>query len=224
MSDGATERPAVTDSVADGDIPSELFQVTVTGAGVELTRTVDQATAVNIIAIAIGGAVAKPSYSYSMTIPLSPSAGTPHGQGADEAGNDDQLDSRITIGEYLDECNATKFPEKITAIGSFLELKLGQQSFTRDEVKSQFRPAGEALPGNYSRDFNDAIAQRWIAEDANEKGQYFVTKTGKAAITAKFDRSIRRATATRRRRPTAKPESTDSSSADDADVLDLEDE
>lgn len=140
---------------------------------------------------------------------------------------DDEIDPHITIGEYIDECGAQRFPAKITAIGNFLELRLGQPSFNKEEVKSQFRPAGEAQPGNFHRDFSDAITQRWISEVPGEAGQYFVTKTGKAAIAGKFDRSLRRPTPTRRKKATTKPGNGDASASSDdnieTDLQDLDD-
>ncbi|WP_145013792.1 hypothetical protein [Mycobacterium marseillense] len=221
MSEQATGGASVTDPVAENDVQSELFTVAVTGNGVELTRTVDQATALNVIATVLGGAATATSGTYFTsftptasritTPPLRPSGS-----------NSDRIDPDTTVGEYIDDCGAQPFPAKITAIGNFLELKLGQASFTKEEIKSQFRPAGEAQPANFHRDFNSAIAQRWIAEVPNENGQYFVTKTGKAAIAAKFDKSSRRATTSRGRKPIAKSGSDDSTSANDPDLTDLD--
>ncbi|WP_018599393.1 hypothetical protein [Mycobacterium sp. 155] len=218
MSEEYTKIPPSADPVEIDDIQPDLFQISVKGTGVELTRTVDQVTALHVIATVLGGGAAAPAAAGATTyVPQStvaaPSVETQRKAGYDAAASEG-LDPHTTIGEYIDECGATQFSAKITAIGNFLELRLGQSSFTREEVKSQFRPAGEAQPGNYSRDFNDAITQRWIAEDPNEKGQYFVTKTGKTAIASKFDKSTRRAAPPRRRKTTSKTDSGDSSTAD----------
>jgi hypothetical protein len=79
------------------------------------------------------------------------------------------------------------------------------------------------VPSNYSRDFADAIAQRWVAEDPAAKGQYYVTNTGKAAISEKFDKPIRR-TPARRKKAAAKSDNGDSGSTDGTDLQDLDDE
>lgn len=231
MPDEDTERRPDGDFVVEDDIQPDLFEVSVKGTGVALTRTVDQTTALSVIATVLGGAATGPAPAYAPQVPAPSGVGTQRSTGStgstgstDEA-NTGGLDPRMTIGEYIDECNARQFPAKITAIGNWLELKLGQKSFTREEVKSQFRPAGEAQPANYSRDFNDAITQRWIAEEPNEKGQYFVTKTGKAAIAAKFDKSTRRAAPpARRRRSATKSDSGDSTSTDNRELQDLDDD
>jgi hypothetical protein len=225
MSDEDTEVPPSTDPVEIEDVQPDLFEVSVKGAGVALTRTVDQPTALSVIAIVLGGGAAPPVPAHVSHASPAPLVNRQRDPGPSTVAGGDSLDPNTTIGEYLDECESRQFPAKITAIGNFLELRLGQSSFTRDEIKSQFRPAGETQPANYSRDFNDAITQRWIAEDPNEKGQYFVTKTGKAAIAARFDRSIRRAAPTRRKKPTAKSNNgADSTSAENTNLTDLDDE
>ncbi|WP_100469099.1 hypothetical protein [Mycobacteroides abscessus] len=205
MSDIDTDDLSVSDGVDETAVQPDMFTVSVKGTGVELTRTVDQATALNVISTVLGGAVV-PARQPTAAHPVNPVMESHRQTGTIGAEIAEGLDPYTTVGEYIDECQAKQFSAKITAIGHFLALRLGQDSFTREEVKSQFRPAGEAQPANFSRDFADAIAQRWIAEDPNEKGQYFVTKTGRAAIAAKFDRSSRKSTPARRRKSVAKPD------------------
>ncbi|WP_406815048.1 hypothetical protein [Mycobacterium sp. M23085] len=221
MADFDSQHSPDTDVVAKDDRPSELFTVSVKGTGVELTRTVDQATALHVISIVLGGAGVAPQ-----AVPQAPAANPNPTQRDVGSGShpetDDNFDPSTTVGEYIDACGARQNPAKITAIGRYLQLKLGQDTFTRDEVKSQFRPAGETPPGNYSRDFADAIAQRWIAEDPHAKGQYYVANTGIAAIAAKFDKSTRRATPARRKRTAAKSDNGDTTSDDTTEAQDLD--
>ncbi|HEY5853644.1 MAG TPA: hypothetical protein VIW24_06210 [Aldersonia sp.] len=220
MSEIRTDDTTGAVDVEKHDPAPNTFTVSVEGPGVQLARTVDQTTALSVITTLLGGGLPATSSS-----PGAPAAAPPrHLSGVtkvDGAATDGDIDAGITVGEYLDECEAQKFPAKITAIGHFLQKKLEQTYFTREEVKSQFPQAGEAPPANFSRDFNDAIAQKWIAE-ANEKGQYLVTRTGRNAIAAKFDKTTRRVTPTRRRRSsTAKTDSGDAGRADNADSQDL---
>jgi hypothetical protein len=224
MSESDTDWSYDTPVGEENDIRPDLFTVTVKGTGVELTRTVDQTTALNVIATVLGGTASPAAAAFIPQGPTTPRVGTQRDTNDGAAANAETIDTDTTIGEYIDDCNAQQFPAKITAIGRFLELKLGQTSFTREEVKSQFRPAGEPLPGNFSRDFNDAITQRWIAEVPGEQGQYFVAKTGRAAIAANFDKSTRRAAPARRRKPTAKSDSEGSTSADNTDFKTLDDD
>jgi hypothetical protein len=224
MSEFDTEQLRDEDAVVEGIRP-DLFTVSVKGTGVELTRTVDQATALSVIGTVLSGGAGAPAASpaYIPQTPRTPGPGTQRDTTDAAAANGATLDPEMTIGEYIDDCNAQQFPAKITAIGRFLELKLGQSSFTRDEIKSQFRPAGEALPTNFSRDFGEAITQRWIAEVPGESGQYFVPKTGRAAIAAKFDKSMRRATPARRKK-TTKLDNASTTSDGTADTQNLDDD
>jgi hypothetical protein len=194
MPDVTTDGPLDTGPVASDDIATETFTVSVTGNGVELTRKVDQATALGVIATVLSGGTAPLAVPSAPGVPMTPSGtANPRRSVRDATEHGGDVEARMSVGEYLDQCEARQNPAKITAIGHYLEAKLGQGSFTRDEVKSQFRPAGEKVPGNYSRDFADAIAQRWIAEDPDAKGRYYVTNPGKTAIAEKFGKPIRRA-------------------------------
>jgi hypothetical protein len=232
VSEEATELDSGPDPAPDpapglqGDVPPDMFKVSVTGTGVALARTVDQATALSIIGIALGGSASPAAPPGNSSPPPGRPAyvapAPPHDPTSVTGTGDEEIDPHITIGEYIDECGAQGYPAKITAIGNFLEIRIGKTSFTKEEVKSQFRPAGEAQPGNFHRDFGDAITQRWISEVQGESGQYFVTKTGKSAIAGKFDKSLRRAAPARRKKPSAKPANGDSNSADDSDLQDLD--
>lgn len=224
MSDIDTGRVPEAEPVTDADVGPDLFTVSVNGTGVNLTRTVDPATALNVIATVLGGGTAAPPapVAYAPHTPPAPRASTQRDIPGGSPGTGDALDAHTTVGEYIDECGARQFPAKITAIGHFLQLKLGQSTFTKDEVKSQFRPAGEAAPGNFPRDFNEAISQRWIAEDVHNKGQYFVTTTGKKAIAAQFDKTTRRATASRRKKSSSATDNGDSSAAGGTEHQDLD--
>lgn len=219
-------------AVAKDDTRPDVFEVRVTGAGVELTRPVNQATALSVISIILGGSAVVPTAptpsgagSYvppvpTTTTPVEAQRNTPH----PSVPADDSIDTRMTVGEFIDDCGAKRNPEKITAIGYYLEVRLGQGSFTKEEVKSQFRPAGEPVPGNYSRDFSDAITQRWIAEDADTRGRFYVANTGKSAIASKFSeqfgKPIRRANS--RRKKATKPDNGASSAPETGDYQDLD--
>ena len=63
-------------------------------------------------------------------------------------------------------------PDKITAIAMWLIDTTGKSSVTKDEVKAEFRNAGEAVPGtNYSRDFNAAISLKFLSPEIGGRRQ-----------------------------------------------------
>jgi hypothetical protein len=179
------------------------FEVSVKGDGISVVRHVDQDTALSVIATLLGGgsstfARSSPPVDRGASRPQTFSVAQEPQSGVPDERDGILADPRITVGEFIHACNALRYPAKITAIGYFLQVRNNAQSFTKDQVKAQFRPAGEALPGNFPRDFSDAISKRWLAPSPGDKDQYFVTNTGIAAIGAKFERAAQKAAPRRR--------------------------
>lgn len=106
----------------------------------------------------------------------------------------------ISVGEFLEETKAQRIADKIVSIAVYLKTHLGRESFDRDDIKMMFQRAGEAMPGNFSRDFNSAISSRLIAAGTTS-GEFYVTRTGEEAVAKKFVGVTVRlgGTATRRR-------------------------
>jgi hypothetical protein len=94
----------------------------------------------------------------------------------------------------LDETQARRNPDKITAIGEYLSEHEGQGEFTRDDIKSRFKLAGEAAPANFGRDFAWAVSNGWIAEDHKNPGSFYVTKKGRDSIDARFAAEVTKGT------------------------------
>ncbi len=90
---------------------------------------------------------------------------------------------------------AGRNPDKILAIGDYMLECEGAEDFGRVEVKSRFRTAGEAMPKNFTRDFGWALKNGWIAEDPNKPDRFYVTRTGKTALSEKFSDDIKKASA-----------------------------
>lgn len=74
--------------------------------------------------------------------------------------------------EALDKSGASKYSEKIVALGAYV-LQDGGDTFKAEDVKTQFRRARETPPANFNRDLTTAITAGWIAED--EPGEYYIT-------------------------------------------------
>jgi hypothetical protein len=100
----------------------------------------------------------------------------------------------LTVGEFLHEVEASRNPDKITAIAAYLKRHRGVGRFTRDDVRAEFPRAGEKVPGNYTRDFTWAVTNKWIAIDASAgEGEHYITGSGLAAVDAKFSAEVRKA-------------------------------
>jgi hypothetical protein len=160
------------------------FKVLVSGNGVSIDREVDAELARSIINILMGGPHVPPAGSSGPKAPLNRQEHIP---------NHVTNERRMSLREYLDDAQAVRNPDKITAIAEYLSAE--GTEVTRDSVKSRFRAAGEAAPGNYPRDFAWAIKSGWIAEDPDRAGEYYVTQKGKKAIESKFSDEIKKATA-----------------------------
>ncbi len=160
----------------------EEFDLSLTGTGISLSRKVNRDAALQILAIAMGS---------SGDI----SAGTAYVErGQRQQPRSSVGGERVSVREYLDEVEAKRNPDKILAIGKYLVAHRNQRSFTSEQVKAQFRAAGEAIPGNFPRDLRWAITNGWMAEDHAAPGEYYVTSSGEAALTAHFSKEIKKRT------------------------------
>jgi len=108
-------------------------------------------------------------------------------------------DRRTALREFWDEAEPKRMPERIVTIGYYLQHFSGQQSFTRDDVKSQFRVAGEAIPGNLPRDWTWSVANGWIAQMHDAPGFFYVTSKGEKAVESGFSGDIKKGTSLTRR-------------------------
>lgn len=167
----------------------ETYSLSLEGGGLTVQRDVSEAVAFEILRIVMSGG-----------------RGAPQERGVAPAVG--RSDGRSTsLREYFDEVQPKRNVDRILAIACYLDVARGVDSFGPDEVKKEFRRAGEAPPGNYSRDFRWAVSAGWIAE-TEESGQYFVTQKGRDAVNAKFSDEIKKATgvskAGRRRRQKSK--------------------
>jgi hypothetical protein len=149
------------------------------GNGVMIKREISESIARTITSLVMGGAVA-PSFPQTIGRAATMPDGTIHAGGAKQS-----------VREYLNEVGPKRNADTITAIGAYLKAQ-GHETFTRDQVKDYFRKAGEPIPGNYNRDFTDALSTGWIAEDHMNAGNYYITTSGETAMANGFPGKIRR--------------------------------
>jgi hypothetical protein len=160
------------------DAAKTSYSLTLKGEGISVSRDVDQSVARAIMELVLGGV--EP-----------PRLGTMTNERASSSPANTQL-TRLSLREFLDQAEPKRNPDKIVAIGEYIIQHDKQPEFTRDDVKARFRNAGEPVPANFPRDFNWAISTGWIAEDAHNAGQHYVTQKGRTAIAEKFSGEIKK--------------------------------
>jgi hypothetical protein len=161
-----------------GGQPEELtpYTLSLQGKGMAVNRQISEAMARQIVNVVLGGS-------------------TPPARGLSPR----PTTTASSLREFLDSTNAKGNVEKIVAIGEYVVEQLGQETFTRGDVKNRFRTAGERTPANLARDFGLAVSGGWIAEDPSSRGDYYVTQTGRDALQQGFTAKARRATSQGRR-------------------------
>jgi hypothetical protein len=162
------------------------YALTLKGDGISIDRKIPADIAVQIVSLAMGGGASGVSSS------------GPQGPTTQQR----TPGPTVAIREFLNEVSAKRNPDKITAMAVYLRDHQGRDSFSRDDVKSLFRKAGESVPANYSRDFGLALSSGWIAEDHATSGEYYVTKSGDDALAEEFQA---KPTRSKRRRSKGSP-------------------
>lgn len=147
---------------------NSVYKLSLLGSGISIDREIDQATAERVVQAVFG-------------------AQRMEGAQPSRVGDESYHGQQVSLREVLEESGAKTMPEKIVAIGAYLRDHQMQTSFTREDNKGRFRTAGEPIPANYPRDFGKAIQAGWIAEDHQNRGQYYVTRRGDEALSSRFD-------------------------------------
>lgn len=180
------------EDLADASSTSAAATVSVEGAGVSITRQVDDATMSAVIALLFGNPVAtRPATIAGTGSAVTGSSRTPRPQSAT------QWDDDLTLGEFIEEVEAKTFPQKICAAGYYLITMQGAESFSRDGVKAALAGAHEDMPANFSRDWGVAASSHLVAAKQDDANQFYVPRTGRLAVESKFS-GVPKRRATRR--------------------------
>lgn len=183
-----------------------VCKITVSGLGIQAEKEVSLQIAMSVMQLMFGGAPKDP-----------PEISGPENEQVRPAYDASQPErmQRLSIREFLEEAGGSSFHEKIAAIGRYMRDHEAQQDFSRDDVKVRFRSAGEAMPGNFPRDFQKALQAGWIAEDPQNRGRFYVTRRGDDAIDQNFDGvSSPKVRIKRRRRPSSQDYAANSADKD----------
>lgn len=172
-------------------VPAKIH-LSLTGAGVTIEKDIEESLAAAIISIVMGGSAMPLVSAPAVTAGLQP--------------NHHPISERLSLREYLDDVGAVRYPDKIVAIGRYMADHEQRDTFTRDDIKSRFKSAGEAQPGNFARDFSVTLKSGWIAEDNAASGTFYVTKKGKDVIAGGFAAELRKGAKVRRSKRSNQPE------------------
>jgi hypothetical protein len=148
--------------------PKETFTVSLTGSGIDVKREVSIDRLPLVMSVIMGNCLPD-----GMTLQALNSGG-PNGP------------AKLSLREFLDNAKATTKPDQIVAIGRYMAVHEGKDTFSRHDIKARFQSARERLPSNFPRDFSNAVSKGVIAEDHANAGQYYVTKTGVQAVERSF--------------------------------------
>lgn len=150
------------------EVNQETFTVTLTGAGIDIKREVSATKLAHVLRVVMGDDLGEGAVLGTTSPAVRPER------------------AKVSLREFLDDAKATTKPDQIVAIGHYMAVHEGKDTFSRDHVKARFQAARERLPANFPRDFSSAIAKGLIAEDHAKRGEYYVTKTGVQAIERHF--------------------------------------
>lgn len=161
------------------------YRVHVEGGGLTLDRDVSKEVGERIVVLVLYGLGQMPA-------PVNRAPGAPvEGLPPDVSGLSDgfvqnERAEEVSLSEFLATHNATKNPEKITAIAYYLRVYRKQPSFTKPDLPALFDDADEKVPTNLSRDLATTKAKGWITTKVGEPDSYRIAKDGLSAVDSNF--------------------------------------
>lgn len=174
--------------------PAPVSKLTIRGAGLVFDRDIPDHLVLRVMNLVLTG--------------VSGSETRKQDDDTRDSGTDGRKES---LAEFYRRAEPRKIPEKLATIGAYFQKVIEKDSFTLDDLRGQFRAVNEPVPGNLPRDLKVAQGAGWIAEEHDQRGEYFVTRTGLDAVEAGFSRDTGRKP--RRRKRVSK--STNSESTDE---------
>lgn len=174
-------------------VPSEpMSALSIKGAGLVFDQQISRSMVLKIMSLVLTGDLPEPSRG----------GGAEGSRGAAEsAGGDGRRES---LAEMYRRAGPKKYPEKLVTIAMYLHKVMGRASFSSDDLRAQFRSVNEPAPANMPRDFKLAVGEGWIAEEHDQPGQFYITKTGMDVVEAGFSVEGRKGGKPRKRRRATK--------------------
>jgi len=160
------------------------LHLTLKGRGISINRDVPDAVAAEVLRLLLGGPHSTPGGSGSgHALPPTGSPNAPH-------------DSE-SLAELFQRHEPKRNPDKIAVIAFHLKAR-GRATFSKDDVRSGFRGAGEKEPGNFARDWDWSVRNGWIGGDAAQG--FYLTRTGSQVVQSNFARDMIQRTKLRARK------------------------
>lgn len=164
----------------------QTYRVTISGLGLSLEREVSKNVGDQIVVLVLTGD-AGPRIPVRDAEDLGAEKISRSGVAKTE-----DLDDRpvYSIREFLNEYDPKRSPDKITAMGMYLKDHASTDAFGRSDLEKVFQAAAEPIPANLPRDMAWAVKSGWIAAKPGSKGLYYVTHSGRQAVTQKFPKEL----------------------------------
>lgn len=173
----------MTNLVGDGEVATAGldFKLTLTGPGVDLSRSVSAHVAGQIMMLVVTGTTGANAPAVDRGV---------KGQVIQTA----RHSAPPSMREFFNSCNPTRGPERIAAIAYHLRTYRVLESFKKEDVVRGFEDAKEPVPKNLPRDLAWTIQIGWIAVKTGDKDTYYLTRTGNDAVENGFPDNLRRKT------------------------------
>lgn len=101
--------------------------------------------------------------------------------------------SQTSLVQFLEQTQAQRSPDKITAIIYYLREYQHLPVSTKDDISQAFEAAMLPLPKNLNRDIRWAEKNGWIAEKSGQGG-FYLTTVGKDVVDAHFPKDVTKKT------------------------------
>jgi hypothetical protein len=154
-----------------------MYRVKLEGDGLVLEREVTKEVGQRIAVLVLTGAADDAQMSARRTL-------------MDQGSRLEGQAANLSLREFILKHEPKRSPDKIAAIGVYLSDHSKKDSFGREDLEEAFQAAGEAMPGNLARDVKWAVRTGWIAPKPGTKNRFYVTNSGREAVTQRFPKQL----------------------------------
>lgn len=137
-------------------------------------------------------------------VPLGPTPSEPLDQYSQSRGNANEFTSMPqSPSAAILAANPKTNAEKIVVLAKYLLAESRSDSFTLDELRTQFTRARQTMPKNLKRDLDSAVANGWVHEASS--GQFILTTDTDEVFALGLEVLRSKRPTTRKTRATSKP-------------------
>ncbi|KAA0916625.1 hypothetical protein FLO80_07310 [Aquicoccus porphyridii] len=162
------------------------FKLTLEGDGITVKRSVDRETALAILNSVLASKKSETTGELATVQEFAERSDESEAPVSDRSTKASEYSKPLSLREYVYQYEPKTNAQMILCIAQYLAEHEGADRFKRDEIRPRFPSAGEALPKNYTRDFQTAMDKGWIGADPTNKELFFVTRTGEQQLQKGF--------------------------------------